>query len=28
MMSPPFASNIGVHTLIPVRERNLAFINW
>jgi hypothetical protein len=27
MMSPPFASNIGVHTVIPVPDRNLAFIN-
>ena len=27
MMSPPFASSIGVHTVIPVPERNLAFIN-
>jgi hypothetical protein len=27
MMSPPFASNIGVHTVIPVPDRKLAFIN-
>jgi hypothetical protein len=26
-MSPPFASSIGVHTVIPVPERGLAFIN-
>jgi hypothetical protein len=26
-MSPPFASNIGVHTVIPVPDRKLAFIN-
>jgi hypothetical protein len=26
-MSPPFAANIGVHTVIPVPERKLAFIN-
>jgi hypothetical protein len=26
-MSPPFASSIGVHTVIPVPERKIAFIN-
>ena len=26
-MSPPFASTIGVHTVIPVPDKNIAFIN-
>jgi hypothetical protein len=26
-MSPPFAANIGVHTVIPVPQRGIAFIN-
>ncbi|SDN38308.1 LVIVD repeat-containing protein [Afipia sp. GAS231] len=26
-MSPPFGSNIGVHTVVPVPERGLAYIN-
>jgi hypothetical protein len=26
-MSPPFASSIGVHTVIPVLQRGLAFVN-
>jgi len=26
-MSPPFASSIGVHTVIPMPEKGLAFIN-